>query len=51
MYQGSKKLLIFLVVTLLASTIASVIMVVFGNLGVAAGKFDHRRKPGVQETH
>ncbi|KAG1888841.1 hypothetical protein F4604DRAFT_1915901 [Suillus subluteus] len=36
MYQGSKKLLIFLVVALLASTIASGVMVVIANLGVSA---------------
>jgi hypothetical protein len=36
MYQGSKKLLIFLVVTLLASTIASGVMIVISNLGVSS---------------
>ncbi|KAG1798890.1 uncharacterized protein HD556DRAFT_1439958 [Suillus plorans] len=36
MYQGSKKLFIFLVVTLLACTITSVVMVVIANLGVSA---------------
>ncbi|KAG2029276.1 hypothetical protein BDR03DRAFT_357540 [Suillus americanus] len=36
MYQGSKKLLIFLVVALLASTITSGVLVVIGNLGVSA---------------
>ncbi|KAG2034005.1 hypothetical protein BDR03DRAFT_966291 [Suillus americanus] len=35
MYQGSKKLLAFLVVMLLASTIASGVMMVIANLGVS----------------
>jgi Na+-transporting NADH:ubiquinone oxidoreductase subunit NqrC len=38
MYQGSKKLLIFLVVALLASTIVSGVMAVIANLGVSARK-------------
>ncbi|KAG1885378.1 hypothetical protein F4604DRAFT_1675957 [Suillus subluteus] len=38
MYQGSKKLLIFLVVALLACTIVSVVMMNFGTL-VTARKF------------
>jgi hypothetical protein len=50
MYQGSKKLLIFLVVTLLASTIASGVMIVISNLGVSSRKF-YRWKSGAQETH
>ncbi|KAG1862309.1 hypothetical protein F4604DRAFT_1683962 [Suillus subluteus] len=45
MYRGSKKLLIFLVVTLLACTIASGVMVIIENLGFSA------RKHGAQETH
>jgi hypothetical protein len=40
MYQGSKTLLIFLVVMLLASTIASGVMIVIGNLGISARKLD-----------
>ncbi|KAG2097056.1 uncharacterized protein F5147DRAFT_763481 [Suillus discolor] len=36
MYQGSKKLRIFLVVMLLGSTIASGVMTIIGNLGVSA---------------
>lgn len=36
MYQGSKNLLIFLVVTLLACTIVSGVMVVIENLGISA---------------
>ncbi|KAG1841769.1 hypothetical protein F4604DRAFT_334060 [Suillus subluteus] len=39
MYQGSKKLLIFLVVVLLASTIISGVLIVNGNLG-ASGQED-----------
>ncbi|KAG1855955.1 hypothetical protein F4604DRAFT_1219300 [Suillus subluteus] len=39
MYHGSKKLLIFLVVTLLACTIASGVMVVIENLDFSARKF------------
>ncbi|KAG1884480.1 hypothetical protein F4604DRAFT_1952481 [Suillus subluteus] len=35
MYQGSKRILIFLLVVLLACTIASVVMVVIGNIGVS----------------
>ncbi|KAG2140617.1 hypothetical protein DEU56DRAFT_286513 [Suillus clintonianus] len=35
MYQGSKKILIFLLVVLLASTIAAVVMTVIANLGVS----------------
>jgi hypothetical protein len=35
MYRGSKKLLVFLVVTLLASTIASGVLVVIGSLGIS----------------
>ncbi|KAG2117045.1 uncharacterized protein F5147DRAFT_768429 [Suillus discolor] len=36
MYQGSKKLFIFLVVALLASTIASGVMMVIANMGVSS---------------
>ncbi|KAG1890238.1 hypothetical protein F4604DRAFT_654043 [Suillus subluteus] len=36
MYRGSKKLLIFLIATLLVCTVASGVMVVVGNLGVLA---------------
>ncbi|KAG1764365.1 hypothetical protein EV702DRAFT_109475 [Suillus placidus] len=35
MYQGSKRILIFLLVVLLACTIASVVMTVIGNIGVS----------------
>lgn len=35
MYQGSKRILIFLIVVLLACTIASVVMTVIGNIGVS----------------
>jgi hypothetical protein len=38
MYQGSKKMLVFLVVMLLGSTIASGVMAVIANLGISAGK-------------
>jgi hypothetical protein len=38
MYQRSKKMLVFLVVVLLASTIASGIITVIANIGVSAGK-------------
>ncbi|KAG2057726.1 hypothetical protein BDR06DRAFT_1018820 [Suillus hirtellus] len=39
MYGRSKKMLVFLVLVLLASTIASVIMVAMANIGVSAGEF------------
>ncbi|KAG2342701.1 hypothetical protein BDR05DRAFT_340314 [Suillus weaverae] len=35
MYQGSKRILIFLLVVLLACTITSVVMTVIGNIGVS----------------
>ncbi|KAG1793606.1 uncharacterized protein HD556DRAFT_1476870 [Suillus plorans] len=35
MYQGSKRILTFLIVVLLACTIASVVMTVIGNIGVS----------------
>ncbi|KAG1785685.1 uncharacterized protein HD556DRAFT_1450445 [Suillus plorans] len=38
MYQGSKTLFIFLVAALLASTIASRVMMVIANLGVSSQK-------------
>lgn len=37
MYQGSKKMLVFLVIMLLGSTIASAVMAVIANLGISAG--------------
>lgn len=36
MYQGSKKMLVFLVIMLLGSTIASAVMAVIANLGISA---------------
>jgi hypothetical protein len=39
MYQQSKKMHIFLAVTLLASTITSGVIMVIANIGVSAGKF------------
>jgi hypothetical protein len=38
MYQQSKKMAIFLVAVLLASTIATVVITVIANIGVPAGK-------------
>jgi hypothetical protein len=38
MYQQSKKMAVFLVTVLLASTIATVIITVMANIGVLAGK-------------
>jgi hypothetical protein len=38
MYQRSKKMLVFLVVALLASTIASGVIMVIANIGVSVGK-------------
>jgi hypothetical protein len=38
MYQRSKKMLIFLVVVLLASTITSAVLTVIANIGIVGGK-------------
>jgi hypothetical protein len=38
MYQQSQKMAIFLVAVLLASTIATVVIVVIANIGVSVGK-------------
>lgn len=45
MYQRSKKILIFLVVVLVASTIASVVITVVANIGVSSGKHQVSMKP------
>jgi hypothetical protein len=45
MYQQSKKMLVFLAVALLASTIASGVMTVMETMGISAGKLQSSMKP------
>jgi hypothetical protein len=45
MFGRSKKILIFLIVVLLSSTIASGVVTLMANIGVSAGKLELSMKP------